>query len=90
VHNDGTETFSGGGIHEITNMVHNGVVSLGTPPADFMLDVNLIRPGHGSGAGLVYRQCFAPTTVVKDYGGPTESSDFLWVKSGKYAVPPAH
>jgi hypothetical protein len=94
VHNDGTETFSGGGIHEITNMVHNGVVSLGTPPAYFMLDVNLIRPGHGSGAGLVYRQCFAPTTVllnvVKDYGGPTESSDFLWVKAGKFAIPPAH
>ena len=93
VHNDGTETFSGGGIHEITNMVHNGVVSLGTPPAYFMLDVNLIRPGHGSGEGLVYRQCFAPTTVlldvVKDYGGPTESSDFLWVKAGKYAAPPA-
>jgi hypothetical protein len=93
VHNDGTETFSGGGIHEITNMVHNGLVSLGTPPAYFMLDVNLIRPGHGSGEGLVYRQCFAPTTVlldvVKDYGGPTESSDFLWVKAGKYAAPPA-
>jgi hypothetical protein len=93
VHNDGTETFSGGGIHEITNMVHNGVVSLGTPPPYFMLDVNLIRPGHGSGEGLVYRQCFAPTTVlldvVKDYGGPTESSDFLWVKAGKYAAPPA-
>ena len=29
VHNDGTETFSGGGIHEITNMVHNGVVQPG-------------------------------------------------------------
>ena len=93
VHNDGTQTFSGGGIHEITNMVHNGVVSLGTPPAYFMLDVNLIRPGHAAGEGLVYRQCFAPTTVlldvVKDYGGPTESSDFLWVKAGKYAAPPA-
>ena len=93
VHNDGTETFSGGGIHEITNMVHNGVVSLGTPPAYFMLDVNLILPGHGSGEGLVYRQCFAPTTVllevVKDYGGPTESSDLLWVKAGKYAAVPA-
>ena len=74
-------------------MVHNGVVSLGTPPAYFMLDVNLILLGHGSGEGLVYRQCFAPTTVllevVKDYGGPTESSDLLWVKAGKYAAVPA-
>lgn len=93
VGNDGTETFSGGGIHEITSQIHNGVVSLGTPPAYFMLNVNLIRPNHGSGEGLVYRQCFAPTTVllevVKDYGQQLESSDLLWVKSGKYATPPA-
>jgi hypothetical protein len=93
VHNDGTETFSGGGIHEITNLVHNGMVRLGNPPAYFMLDVNIIRPNHGSGEGLVYRQCFAPTTVlldvVKDYGQPTESSDFLWVKAGKFATAPA-
>jgi hypothetical protein len=91
VHNDGTETYSGGGIREITNMVHNGTVSLGTPPAYFMLDVNVIHPGHGSSTGLVYRKCFAPTTVllyvVKDYGQSTESGDFLWVKSGKYATP---
>ncbi|MGD0155977.1 MAG: hypothetical protein ABSB50_07755 [Terracidiphilus sp.] len=94
VHNDGTETFSGGGIHEITSEVHNGVVSLGTPPDYFMLNVNLIRPNHGSGEGLVYRQCFAPTTVllyvVKDYGQQDESSTPLWVKSGKYATPPAN
>lgn len=94
VHNDGTETFSGGGIHEITDQVHNGVVSLGNLPSYFMLDVNLIRPNHGSGAGLVYRQCFAPTTVllyvVKDYGQPDESVDVLWVKAGRYAVLPAH
>ena len=94
VSNDGTETFSGGGIHEITSQVHNGVVSLGTPPAYFMLNVNLIQPNHGSGEGLVYRQCFAPTTVllyvVKDYGQQDESSTPLWVKSGKYATPPAN
>jgi hypothetical protein len=94
LHNDGTQTFSGGGIHEITNMVHNGAVSLGTPPAYFMLDVNLIEPGHAASSGLIYRQCFAPTTVllyvVKDYGQSSESGDFLWVKAGKYAGPPAH
>jgi len=94
VHDDGTETFSGGGIRELTSMVHNGTVSLGTPPAYFMLEVNLIRPGHGGGMGLVYRQCFAPTTVllevVKDYGQQSESDDLLWVKSGKYASPPAN
>jgi len=94
VSNDGVETFSGGGIREITSQVHQGVVSLGTPPAYFMLNVNLIQPNHGSGEGLVYRQCFAPTTVllyvVKDYGQQDESADPLWVKSGKYATPPAN
>ncbi len=91
---DGTETFSGGGIHEITAQVRNGSVRLGIPPPYFMLDVNTIHPGHGSGSGLVYRQCFAPTTVlldvIKDYGQSDESSDLLWVKSGKYATPPAN
>ncbi|MGO8759125.1 MAG: hypothetical protein ACLQG3_13465 [Terracidiphilus sp.] len=94
VHNDGSQTYSGGGIHEITNLVHDGVARLGTPPAYFMLGVNPIEPGHAGGMGLVYRQCFAPTTVllyvVKDYGTSSESGDFLWVKAGKYAVPPAH
>ncbi len=94
VHDDGSQSYSGGGIHEITNMVHNGMVRLGAPPAYFMLGVNPIAPGHAGGMGLVYRQCFAPTTVllfvVKDYGTPSQDGDFLWVKSGKYAVPPAH
>jgi hypothetical protein len=39
--------------------------------------------------GLIYRQCFSPTTVlldvVKDYGQADQSQDLLWVKSGKYA-----
>lgn len=90
---DGTETFSGGGIREITGQVRNGVVSLGAPPPYFMLNVNLIEPNHGSGEGLVYRQCFAPTTVllyvVKNFGQSDEAADFLWVKAGRYATPPA-
>jgi hypothetical protein len=93
VHNDGTVSFSGGGIREITNTVHNSVVTLGSLPPYFMLDVNLIRPGHGDGMGLVYRQCFAPKQVllyvVRDHGKSTESVDALWVKSGKYAATPS-
>jgi len=90
VHDDGSQTYAGGGVHEITSMVHNGVVRLGNPPPYFMLGVNTIHPGHGGGMGLVYRQCFAPTTVllyvVKDLGQSTEAGDFLWVKAGKYAA----
>ena len=91
VADDGTTTYSGGHVLEITNRAHNGVVRLGNPPDHFQLGVNTIEPHRGGSIGLVYRQCFAPTTVllyvVKDYGQPSESGDFLWVKSGKYATP---
>jgi hypothetical protein len=90
---DGTTTYSGGHILEITNRVHNGVVRLGNPPEHFQLGVNVKQPHHGGSMGLIYRQCFGPTTVVldvvKDYGQADQSQDFLWVKAGKYAAPPA-
>jgi hypothetical protein len=90
---DGTETFSGGGMHEITSQIRNGMLRIDNPPPYFNLDVNLINPGQGSGGGLVYRQCFAPQTVllyvVKDRGKPSQSADTLWVKSGKYSTIPA-
>jgi hypothetical protein len=92
VADDGTTTYSGGHVMEITNRVHNGMVRLGLPPDHFMLGVNIPLPHHGGSIGLVYRQCFAPTTVlldvVKDYGQDDQSQDLLWVKSGKYATPP--
>jgi hypothetical protein len=87
---DGTTTYSGGHVMEITNRVHNGMVRLGLPPDHFMLGVNVPLPHHGGSIGLVYRQCFAPTTVlldvVKDYGQDDQSQDLLWVKAGKYAA----
>jgi hypothetical protein len=90
---DGTETFSGGGIHEITGQIHDGVVRIEKPPAYFMLDVNLIKAGYGSGSALIYRQCFAPQTVllyvVKDPDNPSAGGDWLWAKAGKYAAVPA-
>jgi hypothetical protein len=88
---DGTVTYSGGNIMEITNRVHNGVARLGIPPAYFELDVNVVRPGHAGWYSSTYRQCFAPTQVllyvVKDLNQPSESVDILWVKSGKQATP---
>lgn len=95
VGNDGRMSFAGGGLHEITNTVHNGVVVLNNLPSYFNLDVNVVeQPGRASSSGLVYRQCFAPKQVllwvIKDRGKSTESSDVLWVKSGKYAASPAH
>jgi hypothetical protein len=95
VGNDGTETFAGGHLHQITTGIHDGVVDLGSSlPAYFNMVVNAVHPGHSGGSGLFYRQCFAPTTVLlflyKDYAQSGESVDALWVKSGKYATPPAH
>jgi hypothetical protein len=88
--NDGTQTFSGGGIHEITSQIRNGIVRIENPPAYFNLAVNLMKPGTGASEALIYRQCFAPTTVllyvVKDPDNPSAGGDFLWVKSGKYAA----
>jgi hypothetical protein len=93
VADDGTTTYSGGHVMEITNRVHNGMVKLGLPPDHFMLGVNVPLPHHGGSIGMVYRQCFAPTTVlldvVKDYGQDDQSQDLLWVKAGKYAAVPA-
>jgi hypothetical protein len=93
VGDDGTTTYSGGHVMEITNRVHNGMVRLGLPPDHFMLGVNVPLPHHGGSIGLVYRQCFAPTTVlldvVKDYGQQDQSQDLLWVKADKYAAVPA-
>ena len=89
---DGTQTFSGGGMHEITNQIRNGMVRIDNPPSYFNLGVNLMKPGTGASVALIYRQCFAPTTVlmfvVKDPDNPSAGGDFLWVKSGKYATIP--
>jgi hypothetical protein len=89
---DGMETFSGGGIHEITSQIHNGMLRIEDPPDHFLLDVNLIKAGYGSGGALIYRQCFAPTTVllyvVKDPDKPSAGGDWLWAKAGKYAAAP--
>ena len=62
------------------------------PPAYFNFATNFIQPGHGAGIGLIYRQCFAPITmlyyVLKDPNDPGAGGDFLYAKSGKYATVP--
>jgi hypothetical protein len=91
---NGTETFSGGHLHELASGIHNGMVSLGTVPSYFNLVVNAVEPNRSGGVVLVYRHCFLPTTVllyiVKNLGQSGQSSDLLWVKAGRNAVPPVH
>ncbi len=90
---DGTSTFAGGGLHEITSQIHNNTLRLDNPPAYFNLSTNFIQPGRGAGIGLVYRQCFAPVTnlyyVLKEPNDPGDG-DWLYAKSGKYAAVPTH
>jgi hypothetical protein len=90
---DGTATFEGGGLHEITSQIHNNTLRIDNPPAYFNMSTNFIQPGRGAGIGLVYRQCFAPVTnlyyVLKDPNDPGDG-DWLYAKSGKYAAVPAH
>jgi hypothetical protein len=89
---DGTSTFSGGAIHEITNQIHNGMVRIDNPPAYFNLALNVMTPHFGTGDTLIYRQCFAPVTVLyyvmKDQADPGKGGDYLYGKSGKYATEP--
>ena len=93
VGNDGTSTYKGGGLHEITNQIRNGMLRIDNPPAYFNLSMNIVAPGHGAGIGLVYRQCFAPVTnlyyIVKDPDDLSKGADFLYAKSGKYAPAPS-
>ena len=93
VGNDGSATFSGGGLHEITSQIHNDMLRIENPPAYFNLGMNVVQPGHGAGVGLIYRQCFAPVTmlyyILKDPDDPGQGGDFLYAKSGKYAPVPA-
>jgi len=91
VGNDGTATFSGGGLHEITSQIRDDMLRIDNPPAYFNLSMNVVQPGHGAGAGgLIYRQCFAPVTmlyyVLKDPNDPGQGGDFLYARSGKYAL----
>jgi len=83
VGNDGTYTFSGGGLREVTSQLRNGTLRIENAPARFNLEVHYGK--SGGGGGLMYRQCSLPETVLlyvmKDDGG-----DWLWVKSGKYAT----
>jgi len=89
---DGSQNYAGGGVHEITNQAHNGMVKIDNPPAYFNLSVNLMKPNYGASMGLIYRQCFQPTTVllyvVKDPNDPSAGADWLYAKGGKFATAP--
>ena len=85
---EGRATFSGGGLREVTSQIHNGVLRLDNVPDHF--DLETAFGNGGSGSALIYKQCFAPQTVllylIKNPDQLSDGAEFLWVKSGKYAA----
>ena len=84
---EGEVEFKGGGLHEVTGDLSDGVLHIDNPPSEFELDAEF--GNSGAGHALVYRQCFGPQmTLLFVVRNPTRLSDggaWLWVKSGKYA-----
>lgn len=88
VSNNGHSTFAGGELHEVTSQIHNGVLRIDNPPAEFELELAFTDGSEAS--GLIYRQCSSPQTtlllVLKNPTNTAEGADFLWAKGGKYAA----
>ena len=93
VGDDGTSTFSGGHIHEITSQIHNDMLRIDNPPQAFNLALNVVQPHRGTADTTIYRQCFAPVTmlyyIMKDPNDIGAGADFLYAKAGKNAAVPA-
>jgi len=85
---NGHATFSGGGLHEVTAQVRNGVLRIDNAPPHF--DLETAFGNAGSSSALIYRHCAGPETVllyvVKNPNKISDGGDWLYVKSGKYAT----
>jgi hypothetical protein len=85
---DGKATFSGGGIREMTSQLRNGVLHIDNLPPYFHVEAHFGKGGDSD--ALIYRHCFAPSTVlvfvVKNPDRLSDGGDWLWVKSGKFAA----
>jgi len=84
---DGRLTFSGGGLHEIMAQPNRGF-RMDSVPENFELDVEF--GDAGSAAAKIYRQCFAPKTVllfiVRDPRNPSAGGAWVWAKGGPFAA----
>ena len=87
----GHSTFAGGALHEVTAQMRNGVLRIPNAPKIFYLDIEF-GGGSGSTSGYIHRGCVGPQTVlllvIKNPAKLIDGTDWLWVKSGKYATAP--
>lgn len=90
VHQDGTVSYSGGDLHELTSQINNGVLRVDNVPEFFQISAHFRNGGDES--ALIYRRCASPQTVllfvVKDPNDPSAGADWLWATSGKFSTPP--
>ena len=82
---NGRNTFSGGGLHEVTGQIRNGQLRIENVPSAFQIELSFGKAGDAS--ALIYRQCFAPQTallfVVKNPDKLSDGGHWLWSKSGQ-------
>jgi hypothetical protein len=84
-------TYTGAGctLQDVTPQYKNGVAKLDAVPESFNLSVIFQPDGAQSGA-LIHRQCAGPVTtlflVMKDPKNVSAGTDWVFVKSGKYAA----
>ena len=90
VRQDGTVSYSGGDLHELTAQLHDGVLRVDNAPEYFQIATHFLSGGDES--ALIYRHCAGPQTVllyvVKDPNDLSAGADWLWANSGKFATPP--
>jgi len=87
---DGRATFSGGALQEIAPEGNTGVFRVANLPEQFEIDVEF--GDAGSAATKIYRQCFAPQTVLlfvaRDPTNLSAGGGWMWAKSGRLATIP--
>ncbi len=90
VRQDGTVSYSGGALHELTSQLQNGILRVDNVPEAFQIATHF-RDG-GDASALIYRHCAGPQTVllyvVKDPNDLSAGADWLWATAGKFATPP--
>ena len=87
----GGPLFSGGHLTEYTAQIKNGVLRIDNVPSVFDIEMSFGDGSRGATA-ILYRKCSSPQTVLLyvDQPEPGQQSDWLWVKSGKFATVAAH
>lgn len=82
VGDDGHQTFSGGGIREVTGQLKGGVYRFENAPGYFY--VKLVFGKGGEASANIYKQCNGAQSellfVVKNTANLTEGGDWVWKK----------